>query len=149
MAGFRSRLHHGGIEQEAIGNRRTAYITNGADGVISVNAAAVATGGPVYAEAIVNTALAQQSGAKSGDAFATILNDGAIDIGAFASVVGDAQAVAIINGAMYQSAIAGYETDFVILPPPGRAARSYHRQRRQRHAGQQRHHRHPRDGACS
>ncbi len=102
----------GGIEQTVTGKSgATALIDNDLGGVISINAAAIATGGDVYAEAIVNSALEQNVQSKSGDAFASILNDGAIEIGAFASAVGDAQAVAIINGAMVQNALASeYET---------------------------------------
>ena len=108
----------GGIDQEAIGKSgATAYLSNGDARVISINADAYATGGLVYAGAIVDDAIAQAAYASDGDALASILNDGLIDIGAHAQVTGDAEAYAEINGGIAQNAFAAeYDSVYFSVP---------------------------------
>jgi trimeric autotransporter adhesin len=90
------------------GGSATAVLTN--EGTIGINAQAFASGSFASAAAIVQTGVHQNAFASlSGDAAATIANIGTISVGATASANGNdgpALALAVVDDAVYQSAVA-------------------------------------------
>jgi len=80
-----------------VGGNATAYMTNAADGTINIGAVAVANGGAGGGNASANAGflngIVQNANAGAGDAAATLLNDGAINIVAAATAHAMDQAV--------------------------------------------------------
>ncbi len=96
----------------AAGSAAHATLSNAAGGSINILASAVAHGGSASASANVTSGIVQHAGAKSGNAIATLVNNGSIDIGAVAHATGDATANASVNGGIGQVAGAGYVTAY-------------------------------------